>query len=200
MKSKIVPSSVIVVVSGLPRSGTSMMMAMLQTGGLPLLADQTRPADEDNPRGYFEDGRVINLARDASWLPEARGRAVKIVCNLLEYLKPGLEYRVVFMERDVAEVVRSQRAMLDHRHLAGAGQTENELARLLTIMVDQAERMLTERAIPTLQVSHRQCLQSPGLIAARVNAFLGGYLNESAMVSVVEPKLYRQRATSLGPG
>ncbi len=107
----------IVVVSGLPRSGTSMAMKMLEAGGLAIVTDNVRAADDDNPRGYYEDERVKDLARDANreWLRDARGKAIKIISFLLKDLPPDNNYKVLFMERDLGEVLASQQKMLDHR-------------------------------------------------------------------------------------
>jgi len=109
----------ITVVSGLPRSGTSMMMQMLGAGGLAVLTDGKRGADADNPRGYYEYEAVKSLGQDASWLASAGGKAVKIVSALLIHLPDGFDYRVIFMRRPIAEVLASQRAMLDRLGHAG---------------------------------------------------------------------------------
>src|SRR5262245_44380653 len=105
----------ITIVSGLPRSGTCLMMQMLQAGGLPLLCDQVRAADEDNPRGYLEFDKVRQLAKDAGWMSQAEGKALKVVSLLLYHLPPGFEYRVLFMRRDLDEILTSQEKMLARR-------------------------------------------------------------------------------------
>src|SRR5262249_30630691 len=102
----------IIIVSGLPRSGTSLMMQMLDGGGVPVLTDNIRAADTDNPRGYYEFEPVKATKRDATWLPAARGKAVKMVSQLLYHLPPGETYRVLFLERDLEEVLASQEKML----------------------------------------------------------------------------------------
>src|SRR5450432_3057856 len=102
----------ITVVSGLPRSGTSLMMQMLAAGGMPLLTDQIRAPDQDNPRGYFEFERVKQIKRDQAWLGSAVGKAVKIIHLLLYDLPPNRNYRVIFMRRNIEEVLISQRKML----------------------------------------------------------------------------------------
>ncbi|HYH50718.1 MAG TPA: sulfotransferase family protein, partial [Acidimicrobiia bacterium] len=103
------------IVSGLPRCGTSMMMAMLAAGGLPLLVDNVREADEDNPRGYYEFEAVKHMKEDTSWLADAGGKVVKMVSALLTDLPGGHPYRVVFMERNMAEILASQRTMLSRQ-------------------------------------------------------------------------------------
>src|SRR5437764_1475845 len=101
-------SSEIIVVSGLPRAGTSLMMQMLDNGGIEVLTDGVRAADTDNPRGYYELEKVKRLKQDASWLPQARGKVFKMVSQLLYDLPASEAYRVLFMERDFDEMLRSQ--------------------------------------------------------------------------------------------
>ena len=103
----------IIVVSGLPRSGTSLMMQMLAAGGVEVVTDHVRTADTDNPRGYYEFELVKKIKQDASWLPEARGKAVKMVSQLLYDLPAGEKYRIIFLERDLDEVLVSQEKMLE---------------------------------------------------------------------------------------
>ncbi|MEJ2343672.1 MAG: hypothetical protein P8Y10_15925, partial [Gemmatimonadales bacterium] len=136
----------VVLVSGLPRSGTSMMMHLLEAGGLPILSDDARKADESNPEGYREMERVKELARegDASWLREARGRAIKIIAYYLPYLPPDLNYRVIFMQRDLTEVLASQRRMLAAR--GEDSDTDDErLQGLFGDHLGEASRLLSER-------------------------------------------------------
>ena len=104
----------ITIVSGLPRSGTSMMMQMLKQGGIEILTDKIRQNDVNNPRGYYELEKVKELPKDNTWLPEAEGKGVKIIVQLLQYLLPGFEYRIIFMQRDIKEILRSQKKMLEN--------------------------------------------------------------------------------------
>ena len=103
----------ITIVSGLPRSGTSMMMRMLEAGGMPVITDNLRTADDDNPRGYFEFEPAKKTKDDPSWLNAAEGKAVKMIYKLLYDLPDRLEYRVLIMRRNMQEVLTSQRKMLD---------------------------------------------------------------------------------------
>lgn len=183
----------VIVVSGLPRSGTSMMMQMLDAGGHPVLADDERRADGDNPRGYLEYEPVKALRADASWLPRARGRAVKIIAQLLPALPPDLPYRVVFMERDLNEVLASQQKMLERQGQKGPQPDDAVLARLFKQSLAQVRQLLEQRRIPTLYVGHRETIENPPGVAARVNAFLGGDLDQKAMATAVDGGLYRQR-------
>ena len=187
----------ITVVSGLPRSGTSMMMQMLRAGGLAVLADAARPADDSNPRGYLEDTRVKRVMQDAAWLGEADGKAVKIVAPLLSYLPPGHDYRVVFMERDLDEVLASQAAML-----ARAGQTGADPAVLRRAFYAQLERvkawLAAQPNVQTCYVPYRAVVATPQLEAERVAAFLdagldAAGLDAAAMARAVDPSLYRER-------
>ncbi|MFM9169433.1 MAG: hypothetical protein ACKOTD_04725, partial [Phycisphaerales bacterium] len=109
------------VVSGLPRSGTSLAMQMLHAGGIPAVTDGLRTQDDDNPRGYFEFERVKQLRTDKAWLDDAAGKAVKVIHLLLMELPDDRPYRVVFMQRDLREVVKSQSTMLARSGRAGGG-------------------------------------------------------------------------------
>jgi hypothetical protein len=183
----------IVIVSGLPRSGTSLMMQMLSAGRLPVLADETRHADADNPRGYFEYQAAKRLRRDSSWLPDARGKAVKIIAQLLGFLPGDQDYRIVFMKRNLAEVVASQRKMLERQGKDGARLSDEALERVYGEQVQRVQRLLTVREIETLPIAFADCIGNPPGVAARVNAFLGGSLDETAMAACVDPTLYHQR-------
>src|SRR5713101_3371282 len=105
-------NSEIIIVSGLPRSGTSLMMQMLENGGVEIVTDNIRAADTDNPRGYYEFEKVKKIKQDASWLPATRGKAFKMVSQLLYDLPTSEQYRIIFMERDLEEVLLSQEKML----------------------------------------------------------------------------------------
>lgn len=189
----------VTVVSGLPRSGTSLMMQMLQAGGLPMLADGVRTADENNLRGYLEFEPVKRLRSDRSWLPQARGHAVKIIHLLLrELLLDGtLRYRIVFMQRPIAEVLASQRAMLQREGKAGGDPAvlkkafESQLAQLDTWLAAQAD-------IAVMRVSYHEVVREPQAVAESLKGFLGVDLDGAAMVRAVEPALHRQRTPEAG--
>lgn len=184
----------IAVVSGMPRSGTSMMMQMLAAGGYPVLTDSARPADEDNPLGYLEFDAVTRLRSDHSWLPDAVGRAVKIVAPLLPLLPGTHHYRVIFMERDIGEVVRSQRQMLARRKADGAKIDDGRLAQVLSRQVLQIKELLRMRPqFRTLYIGHREAMSAPAAVAGQVAAFLGRELDAQRMTAAVHPELHRQR-------
>jgi hypothetical protein len=186
----------VVVVSGLPRSGTSMAMRMLEAGGFPMVADGVRSADEDNPRGYFEDERVKDLAQmqDKGWVGAARGRAIKVISHLLKELPAGNNYRVLFMRRHLEEVLASQRKMLERRGEA-SGTDDERMVELYCGHLEKVEIMLRLRPeFEVIYVDYRSVIDSPRDEAGRINRFLGGGLDVDRMASVVEEQLYRNRA------
>ena len=189
----------IVVVSGLPRSGTSMMMKMLSAAGLPIVTDEVRSADDDNPKGYFEYDKTTQLRSDSSWICDARGKVVKIVAQLIPELpietedKP-VQYRVVFMERDLDEVLASQHTMLNQQGRKGANLEPSRLAGVFKDQLQKVHHFIQERNIPCLVVRHAHAIQEPSSVAESVNNFIGGSLDVDAMAAVVDPTLYRERA------
>ena len=188
----------ITVVSGLPRSGTSMAMKMLVAGGFPALVDDTRQADVDNPLGYFEFDRVKGLEhhRDCSWLPSARGKAVKIVSFLLTWLPDTYDYRVIFMHRNLAEIVASQRTMLARSGGAPAID-DREASRLAAVYgehLTQVHRFLSVRpSFETLDMEYRQVIQQPVEQARRIAAFVRYPMDIVSMERAVQSTLYRNR-------
>jgi hypothetical protein len=188
-------SAPITVVSGLPRSGTSMMMQILEAGGIPPLADAVRGADEDNPRGYYEYEPVKRLEEDSSWLGRARGRSIKVISELLRSLPPGQSYRIVFMMRRVEEVLASQRRMLERRGTLREEEPDDAQMRAVLLRhLDEVVRHLeTREDFRTLFVSYNQMFEKPREHVARLDEFLGGGLDRQAMVAAIDPTLYRHR-------
>ena len=186
----------ITVVSGLPRSGTSMAMKMLEAGGMAVLTDGARQADEQNPNGYFELEAVKGLDKsgDAPWLLEARGKAVKVVSHLLTWLPETYDYRVIFMERSLDEIITSQNKMLDGRgHAADAGDVDRAKASFERHL-DQTRRFLATRScFRTLTVNYSETVRQPQAAAERIAAFLETDLDVAAMAAVANPALYRNR-------
>jgi hypothetical protein len=188
----------VIVVSGLPRSGTSMMMKMLQAGGVPLLTDGLRVADPDNPEGYYELERVKKLpAGDHAWLADAPGHGVKIISALLEHLPADYRYQVIFIERSIGEVLASQRKMLSR---SGRPADPADDARLATFFEKHLqmvkERLQTQPNFSTLYVSHSELLRETRLAVERIVAHLERPLDREAMVGAVNPSLYRNRQGS----
>ena len=189
-------TNTVIIVSGLPRSGTSMMMQMLTAGGVVPLTDSIRKADEDNPEGYYEYEKAKQLDKDSSWLPEARGKAVKVVAQLLTYLPriPRLNYSVIFMERHIEEVLSSQKSMLKRQKREGARLSNDRLRRIFNHQLQQTKRMLSLREIPTLFVDYNKTIEKPEETALRLKEFLGGTMDAKKMSEAVVPALKRQRA------
>lgn len=188
------PEEIITVVAGLPRSGTSLVMQMLVAGGFPALTDDERLADEDNPRGYFEWQRTLDLANDVSWLKEARARAVKIVVPLLTHLPRGHLYQVIFVERDLDEILASQAAMLQRKKKTPAGDPD-ALRFAYLRQLARATAWIERRAdVDALYVRYADLIANPGLAAETINSFLGNRLDVERMAGVIDPALYRQRA------
>lgn len=185
----------IVVVSGLPRSGTSMMMKMLEAGGLPPLTDNLRTADEDNPKGYYEFERVKQLPKgDVAWLPDARGKAVKAIAALLPHLPPDYTYKVIFMRRAMPEVLASQKQMLIRRGEDPNKVSDADLTRLFEKHLAQVDAFIQSQPnIARLDADYNRLLTDPAPLARAINDFLGGTLDVDKMIEVVDPALYRQR-------
>lgn len=182
----------VIVVTGLPRSGTSLMMQMLAAAGVPILSDGARPPDEDNPQGYFELQAAKSIATDASWLTRASGQAVKIVVPLLRHVPPTLPCRVIWMQRSLDEVLSSQAAMLARS--GGEAPPHDPVLRNAFDRQSQALRSeLARRQTPTHFVAFRDAIEDPRRVANSACDFVGGTLDRRAAASTVEPGLYRQR-------
>lgn len=186
---------VVTVVSGLPRSGTSLMMKMLEAGGLPVMQDGIREADKDNPKGYYEFERVKQLDKgDTAWMVEAQGKVVKIISALLKHLPPEYEYRVIFMRRHMEEILASQRKMLVHRGEDAAKMEDEKIAELFEKHMAQTFAWLEQRPnIRLMQVHYSDLLADPATQARNVNEFLDNRLDAQKMSQMIDPKLYRNR-------
>ncbi len=187
-------ADVLTIVSGLPRSGTSMMMRMIDAGGIPALTDNVRVADEDNPRGYYEYEPVKKTKEDPSWLENAAGKVVKMVYRLLYDLPTDREYRVVFMQRHLEEVIASQDVMLSRRGRDGGELGQDKLIGMFEKQLADFHGWVARQPnFRILYVNYNDVLKEPDATARAVNEFLGGDLNADAMRKIVEPSLYRQR-------
>ena len=188
-------SQVVTVVSGLPRSGTSMMMKLLEAGGLPPVTDNIRTADEDNPKGYYEFERVKQLPKgDVAWLPDAQGKVVKVIAALLPYLPGGYEYRVVFMQREMSEVLASQRQMLIRRGEDPDKIPDDVIAKLFEKHLRQVNEWVSQQPnVQRLDVNYNEMLKNPQPFIEQINAFLANKLDAGKMATVVDPSLHRQR-------
>ncbi|MGV6849689.1 MAG: sulfotransferase family protein [Marinibacterium sp.] len=192
-------SDFLTVVSGLPRSGTSMMMRMLEAGGVAPVQDGVRNANEDNPLGYYEYEPVKQLKEDRSWVAGTVGQAVKVIYKLVYDLPPNVAYRVLFMQRDLEEVLRSQEAMMRRDGLDPDAIGRDVLLRLFQNDVFEFRRWADAQPnITLLGVDYARIVAEPEAMAREVAAFLGRDLDIPAMARVVDPTLYRNR--SEGPG
>jgi hypothetical protein len=187
----------IVVVSGLPRSGTSLVMKMLEAGGIPPLTDNIRTPDIDNPKGYFEFERVKNIERgDVAWLANAQGKAVKIVALILPNLPAKYNYRIIFMERNMFEILASQRKMLIRMGENPDKISDSEMMTLFNKHLSIVKAWLGKQAnIQFITLNYNQLIQDPTSHIENLNAFLGGSLDVKKMREVIDPSLYRQRIT-----
>lgn len=184
----------IVVVSGLPRSGTSMMMKMLDAAGIAPVQDGIRSADTDNPKGYYEFERVKKLSSgDVAWLPDAEGKAVKIISALLVKLPEGYTYKVLFMRRDLNEVLASQAKMLERRGEDSSVDDEQMKAIYLRHIAQVETWMKSHPNLDYIDVDYSQLVTNPLTVLPQVNQLLGGKLDIQAMAQVADPTLYRNK-------
>lgn len=189
-------SRTVTVVSGLPRSGTSMLMRMLEAGGIPALTDRIRAADDDNPKGYFEFEPVKRLKDgDYKWLPQAEGRAVKIIPALLPYLPADHQYRVLFLNREIKEVLASQRQMLIRRGENPDKVDDAEMTAAFLMHLEQvADWLRGQQNFSVLYLDYNRILQEPAPEIQRIVQFLDLPLDEEKMTAVIDHGLYRQRS------
>ena len=187
----------VIIVSGLPRSGTSMLMNMLSAAGVPLLVDGVRTPDEDNPQGYYEftPVKAMDEHSDKKWIAEARGKAIKIVSFFLPHLPEEHRYKILFIRRSLPEVLASQKKMLQRRGEAAGDISDSQMAGIFAAHLTKVQNLLAKRAnCEVLYVEHRQAIEAPAQVAAAINDFLGGRLDTAAMTAVVDHQLHRNRA------
>ena len=186
----------ITIVSGLPRSGTSMMMSMLVAGGIEAVTDGIRKPDENNPKGYHEFEKVKIIQEDISWLEDCRGKAVKIISEFLFYLPDNREYKIIFMRRHMKEILASQRTMLSRLGRHGANKNDEEMTESFGKHIMRVDKCLKGKSYDVLHIDYRNAIMDPWKNAESVNRFLNFRLNIAKMVDVVDSKLYRQRETN----
>lgn len=192
-------SNPIVVVSGLPRSGTSLMMRMLRAGGMPVVTDNGRMSDSDNPKGYFELEAVKQMSRGTEWLADAAGKALKVVSKLLQDLPDTCTYRIIFMCRDYREVIASQNKMLRNRGTSGAGVPDEKLMEIYEKHVARVLQACRGRADMELHtVPYGELVTAPEQPIRQIAEFLAPIrkLDTEAMRTVIDPTLYRNRVGS----
>jgi len=187
----------IIIVSGLPRSGTSLMMQMLKAGGMEVLTDNIRKADEDNPKGYYEFEPVKKTREDPSWLNRAEGKVVKMVSMLLYDLPSDRQYKIIFMKRRMAEVLASQARMLERQGKHRTEEDDRKIGRLFEEHLAEIEEWLAQQKnMEVLYISYNDIISDPLANAQKINRFLGNHLDIEKMSAVVDPALYRQRVSS----
>jgi len=185
----------ITIVSGLPRSGTSLMMQMLVAGGMTPLSDGERTADADNPRGYLEWERIKTLPNDPGCIAEAEGKVVKVISRLLLSLPSRHEYRVIFMQRPLLEVLASQDQMLKRRGTYKEGANPAAMAAAFEKHLKEVYAWLDGRDyVKALRVPYHDALKQAQLTSEKIADFLGMPLNVAAMTQQVDASLYRNRS------
>ncbi len=186
----------IAIVSGLPRSGTSMLMSMISAGGIPVLADGIREADEDNPKGYFELEAVKKTKEDKSWMENAGGKVVKMISQLLLDLPTDDEYtyKVVFIRRNIDEILASQKKMLIRRGTYKPEISDAEMKNMFLLHIEHiVDYLRSHKCFETLYVNYNLMLTDPTDKIPAINTFLGGELDTEAMAATVDQQLYRNR-------
>lgn len=185
---------VITIVSGLPRSGTSMMMKILETGGIEVMTDGVRKADEDNPHGYYEYEMVKKIGYDTGWQKEARGKAFKMISQLLFELPPDEDYKVIFMKRKMHEILASQNKMLDRRGSSRGGVSDEKMGEFFNNHLSKIMKWIEEREnISVLYIEYSNFFINPYKEIATINQFLNNRLNEEKAVTAIDESLYRNR-------
>lgn len=191
-------SNYIVIVSGLPRSGTSMMMRMLEAGGLDVLVDNVKGADEDNPKGYYEFERVKGTRYDSSWLNDVSGKAVKVVSKYIYDLPLDQEYRIIFMKRSINEVLTSQKRMLERKGFDPGKKRDQIMSSLFTRHLAEVSHWIsTQKRMSAVHINYCDIIENPLIYAMKVNELLDRTLDISSMAKEVEPSLYRHRSIYL---
>jgi hypothetical protein len=187
----------IIIVSGLPRSGTSMMMRMLAEGGLPVVTDEIRRPDDDNPNGYFELEAVRRLKEgNSAWLREASGRVVKVISSLLEYLPQEYQYKIIFMERDSKETLASQKKMLEHRGEAARVSEAEMEQQFYKHLAAIKPWLIRQPNVEVLYVKYNALVAEPEPFCQRIADFLDLPLDRARMLTVPDKNLYRNRAAA----
>jgi LPS sulfotransferase NodH len=187
---------VITIVSGLPRSGTSLMMQMLAAGGIPILTDGERIPDSDNPRGYCEWEQIKLLPKNPALIAEAEGKAVKVISQLLFALPSSHRYKIIFLRRPLAEVLASQAEMIRHRSGAGPAMPEAQVRSAFEAHLNQVNRWLKDKQnISVLDLEYHDLLADPRTISTKLQDFLLTPLDIENMAKQVDPALYRQRTS-----
>lgn len=171
------------------------MMQMLGAGGMPVLSDGERAADADNPKGYLEWEHVKQLPKDPGCIAEAEGKVVKVISQLLLSLPAVHEYRIIFMQRPLAEVLASQQQMLQNRGVPDTAGDASEVVKAFQDHLFEVNAWLNGKAnLKVLRVHYHRVLSEPREVSLSVGHFLEVPLDVDAMARQVDQSLYRQRA------
>ncbi|HLC83749.1 MAG TPA: sulfotransferase domain-containing protein, partial [Bacteroidia bacterium] len=184
----------ITIVSGMPRSGTSMMMQMLQAGGLDILTDNVRANDENNPKGYLEYQKVKSLASDNSWVHEGQNKVIKVIAQLLQHLPSSYQYKVIFMEREMEEIIQSQQIMLGKKADVDKKIYPTVLADTFKKQLEKTRSWIkTHPQFEVTYVFYTDVINNPTEVAENLAGFLDADLNIEAMAEIVDESLYRNK-------
>jgi broad-specificity NMP kinase len=190
----------LIVVSGLPRSGTSLMMKMLEAGGIQVVTDHIRTPDDNNPKGYYEFERVKKLKDgDHSWIGDNTGKAVKVISALLEHLPSQHSYKVIFMRRNMEEILASQKQMLRRRGEETNKVSDDKMAELFQSHLVKVETWLENQAnFDVIQVNYNELLTNPVFDIEKIGSFLNSQVAIDQMLNIIDPTLYRERNSQSG--
>lgn len=172
-----------------------MMMKLLHAGGMEVLTDNLRTADDNNPRGYYEFERVKKLQDgDQEWLEQASGKAVKVISALLEHLPATYSYKILFMRRNMEEILSSQRQMLIRLGQPGGEVNDTQLAEMYQNHLDRVSAWLSEQPhMQVLYVHYNELIEAPLPGLEQINRFLDGRMDVGSMLPVIDKNLYRER-------
>ena len=186
------PTKPVIIVSGLPRSGTSLMMQMLQAGGISIIYDNKRPADEHNPYGYYELEKVKRLEQDNSWIEKCTGKALKILYHLLKYLPETTHYKIIFMQRNLKDVVISQDKMLESYSKA----VLSDNAKVMTLFEEERKQIISwienKSNMDVLYIEFSDVLADQKKVVLQLSDFLGSNLELQSMQAVINPAILSQ--------
>ena len=185
----------VIVVSGLPRSGTSMMMQILNAGKLDILTDDKRDADNNNPKGYYEYEPVKKLMIDKSWLPNAKGKVVKVIAQLLPYLPSNFNYKIIFMRRPMNEVLKSQQIMLGREKDVKTKAFPSGLNKAFQKQLDRVDEWIESQPnIDVINVNYKEVIENPTAELESLVSFLDREIDSNLMKSAIDEKLYRNKS------
>lgn len=185
----------ITIVSGLPRSGTSLMMSILKNGGMSILEDQQRRPDEDNPRGYYEYEKVKDLAKNNSWVCDHGGKVIKVISFLLKNLPDNMNYDVIFMNRNIKEVLKSQSKMLERSGVNLGSVSDDVMEKKFLDHLEKTNNWFSlQKNMKVYYVDYSKLVKDTNNVIHDLCLFLGRDLNKNNMLSAVDKNLYRQKS------